>query len=424
MKLCIASYKPVWRSPGTASGFASDGGFPAQIAAISSLFDHTELVVCERSAPPDSPGIPLPANGVRVVPVPMPPGADAARKLFMLGGGGYYLARMAAQVARADAVHVILPGDIGLMGMLLALAMRKPLFARFCTAWPNSARTTRASRLTKRLMMRCAGGRNVMFATGLGEEPPDGPGGRMHWIFTASMWEAELAELERGLGRGRSSDGPSAGPGGEAAGPCRLVYVGRLAPSKGILHLLEAQARLEREAAGMPEGVCHLTLVGHGPQLDELRQRVAALGLAGRVRFAGLLDRAGVYRELAQADLFVLPSLSESFGKVIVEAMAAGLPVVSTAVGVAPTLLGTDGRLGLVVPPGDVHALARAIGTLAAEPTRRQEIAAEAHGRVRCWTLEAWADQFRRILEEAWGLPLKGSADAQVPARARGSSSA
>ena len=77
MKLCVASCKPVWRSPDAESGYATDGGFPFQMAAISSLFDQTDLIVCERPAPLDTPGTPLPQHGVRVVPLREPGGTDA-----------------------------------------------------------------------------------------------------------------------------------------------------------------------------------------------------------------------------------------------------------------------------------------------------------------------------------------------------------
>jgi hypothetical protein len=398
VRLCVASHKPVWRSRQAAGGFATDGGFPLQMEAISSLFDKTELVVCERPAPSDGSGTPLPSRGVRVVPVREPRGSDLTRKLFLAGSAAYYLARLAPHIARADVVHAVVPGDLGMLGMLLALAMRKRLFVRYCSSWQETSRTTRANRLCKQLMVRHAGGRNVMFATGLGETPPDGPGGRLKWIFATSLWAADLAALAQVPGTG--GGGPVAESTGTA--PCRLLYLGRLSPEKGLLNLLEALVRLEK-------GAVHLRLAGHGPQLGLLQEQVRHLGLDEHVRFTGLLDRAGVVRELAAADLFVLPSLTESFGKVVVEALAAGLPVIASGVGAIPTILGSDEELGLVVPPGDVDALARAIGTLAADPARRQAMRARGSHRVRDWSLEAWAAQIGAALEEAWGCALKSS---------------
>jgi hypothetical protein len=415
MRLCVASYKPVWRSREAPGGFATDGGFPYQMEAISSLFDATELIVCERPAPADSPGTRLPSRGVRVVALREPRGSDGARKLFLAGTAGYYLARIAAAVARADAVHAVVPGDFGMFGMLLALAMRKPLFARYCSSWPDTPQTTRSMRLCKQLMRRYAGGRNVMFATGLGDTPPDGPGGRMRWIFSSSLRAADLEALE--------------GASRREGATIRLLYVGRLSEEKGLLNLLEALARLEKaEGAGRRvKGVVEdrpephtlhpipytLTLAGHGPQLGALRERAAALGFGDeRVRFTGLLDRAGVQRELAAADLFVLPSLTEGFPKALVEAMAAGLPAVASGVGAIPMILGSEGAYGQVVPPGDVGALAEALAALGADLDRRAAIGDRARRRAREWTLEGWGQQIGAVLEEAWGVPLRSGVQA------------
>lgn len=395
MKLCVTSHKPVWRSPDAASGFATDGGFPFQMAAVSSLFTETELLVCERPAPREGLATPLPAERVRVVPLREPQGNDAVRKLFLAGSAPYYLARMARHVARADVVHAVVPGDVGMLGMLLAHAMRKRQFVRYCSSWPNTPQTTRASRLCKQWMVRHAGGRNVMFATGLENTPPDGSAGRVHWIFSTSLSAADLETLEKKTVRRQV-----------VSDRCRILYLGRLSSEKGVLDLLEAFARLETSPVQ-----CQLTLAGHGPQIGALRERIAALGLGQRVRFTGLLDRTGVYEELAAADLFVQPSLTESFPKALLEALAAGLPAVATRVGSTATLLGVDGTLGHLVPPGDPVALAAAIGALVTDPQRRVIMGVQARQRARNWTLEAWAAQIGAILEEAWELSLKGSLD-------------
>lgn len=401
MKLCTVSHKPVWRSAAAPSGFVTDGGFPFQMEAISSLFHQTELLVAERSAPANAPGAPLPSAGVRIVPLREPPGSDGMRKLFLAGSATYYLAQIAAHVARADVVHAVVPGDLGILGMLLAQLLRKRLFVRYCSSWPNTPQTTRACRLCKQWMARHSGGRNVMFATGLGETPPDGPGGQVRWIFSTSLHAADLEGLERVTARRES-----------LPGLCRILYVGRLSPEKGLLNLLEALAQWKaREQHGVggpaPRPCWQLTLAGHGPQGDMLQARAAALGIDARVRFTGLLDRAGVYRELAAADLFVLPSLTEGFPKALVEAMAAGLPVVASEVGAIPMIVGPDGAHGVMVPPGEPAPLAQALRSLSLDPCRRQAMGARARCRARAWTLEAWAGQIGAVLEQAWGLPLK-----------------
>lgn len=138
-------------------------------------------------------------------------------------------------------------------------------------------------------------------------------------------------------------------------GPARLLAVGLLRENKGMARLLDALAR-RASAGGRP---VVLDLVGDGPAAAELERQARALQLEDTVRFRGLLARADVARLMGEADLFVLPSLVETFGVALVEALAAGLPVVATDVGVARELV--DERSGVLVPADDVDALAAGI---------------------------------------------------------------
>ena len=145
----------------------------------------------------------------------------------------------------------------------------------------------------------------------------------------------------------------------------------RLAPWKGQHVLIEA-------LRDVPEA--HALLVGDALFGDErryadaLRRRVAEAGLAGRVHFLGF--RRDVPDLLAAVDVVVHASTApEPFGRVIVEGMLAGRPVVATAAGGALEIL-TDGETGRLVPPGDAHALGRALADLLARPHRASRVAA------------------------------------------------
>jgi glycosyltransferase involved in cell wall biosynthesis len=136
--------------------------------------------------------------------------------------------------------------------------------------------------------------------------------------------------------------------------------IGRLFWVKNYPCLLRAFARV---AAQFP--AVKLLVIGDGAERERLRQECAERGIAGRVVFAGY--RADVLDVLEVLDVFVHPSLAESFGQVIVEAFALGKPVVSTDVGIARDLV-RDGLNGFLVPPGDADALARALETLLRSP--------------------------------------------------------
>jgi len=159
-------------------------------------------------------------------------------------------------------------------------------------------------------------------------------------------------------------DAPARGP--LPRGPLHLVAVGRLAPMKGFGVLLEAMAEL-------PDA--RLTLVGDGPERAALEATAARHGVAARVRFAGALGAPGVTALLGEADVFCLPSFAEGVPVVLMEAMAARVPVVATAVNGIPELV-ADGRTGLLVAPGRAAPLVAAVRALAGDPERRRTMGA------------------------------------------------
>ncbi len=150
----------------------------------------------------------------------------------------------------------------------------------------------------------------------------------------------------------------------------RIVVVGRLAPVKAVDDVLDAAARL----AGRGVEV-ELVVIGDGPRRPDLERQAATLGLSARTTFVGALGAAQVADELARADVFVSASYAEGLPVSIMEAMAAGLPVVATQVGGVAELVET-GVTGTLVRPGDVDQLAEAVGRLLADGDRRARLGA------------------------------------------------
>ena len=135
--------------------------------------------------------------------------------------------------------------------------------------------------------------------------------------------------------------------------PLRCVYIGRLAPRKGLDEIIDAMA-VSRAS---------LVIAGSGPDESRLRLRVKELDLGKRVRFAGPAYGAEKVRLLCQADLLLLPSYSEGLPYALLEAMAAGVVPVVTRVGAIPDVVDA-GTHGLFVPLRDAQAIARALESL------------------------------------------------------------
>lgn len=157
----------------------------------------------------------------------------------------------------------------------------------------------------------------------------------------------------------------------------RILFVGRLAAVKGLPVLFDALVRL---APDFPD--LAVTLIGDGPERQGLEGEAAALGLAGMVEFAGYQGQSGVAAALAESDLLVLPSFAEGLPVVLMEALAAGLPVVTTRIAGVAELV-EDGISGFLVPPGDAAALAEKLAILLADPALRAAMGKAGRARVR-----------------------------------------
>jgi len=168
-----------------------------------------------------------------------------------------------------------------------------------------------------------------------------------------------------------------------------LVFVGRLHPVKGLMHLLDALSLL------LSDGDLNfdIILVGDGELRSALERSVAIRGLTERVRFAGEVPHSRVHEWLQAGDAFCLPSLMEGMPNVVIEAQACGLPVVASRVGGLPDMIGN--RTGILVEPAEPAYLANALKQVFRKDWNREEISREAGGQ--SW--EAVASQYLKAIE-------------------------
>jgi len=159
-----------------------------------------------------------------------------------------------------------------------------------------------------------------------------------------------------------------------------IVGLGRLVPIKGFDLLVRALAIVVSQVPS-----ARVLLVGEGPERAQLETIAASLGVARRLRLTGETTDVAPY--LAAADVGVVPSRNEGMGRVIVEAMALGRPVVATAVGGIPDVV-TDGECGRLVEPEDVDALAAALIDLGRDPALRRKLGEAAVQRAEAFSVE------------------------------------
>ena len=161
-----------------------------------------------------------------------------------------------------------------------------------------------------------------------------------------------------------------------AGSPLRLLYIGRLAPLKGIHEAIEAMALLKKDGAA-----ARLVIAGSGPDEPALRLRVRELGLRGSVHFAGPSFGEDKARLLSRSDVLLLPSYSEGLPYALLEAMAAGVVPLVTPVGAIPEVV-EDGVHGRLVAVGDVAAIAAAVAALGADRAALARMSAASRRRV------------------------------------------
>jgi len=177
--------------------------------------------------------------------------------------------------------------------------------------------------------------------------------------------------------------------------PHSLIVVGGHSPIKGLAHLLEAMRLLRSEME------LHLTIVGGSPDGKYSSGLVREHGLGDIVTFTGRITHEELVKKYSSAEIAIIPSLYEGFGFPAAEAMSCGLPVVSTTAGALPEVVGPDGEAGMLVPPADSDALAKAIRRLLSDELLRRRLGEAARRRVEThFTWDAAARNTVAVYEE------------------------
>jgi glycosyltransferase involved in cell wall biosynthesis len=204
-----------------------------------------------------------------------------------------------------------------------------------------------------------------------------------------------------------------ASPHGQSERPLTIGYVGRMLPGKGLNVLAEALEKLKDQS-------WRLLVVGDGSQREKFERQLSACGLRDRAEFTGAVTLALVPEYFRNLDMMIIPTettkrVREQFGRVIVEAMASGVPVIGSTCGAIPEVIGDA---GLVFPEGDSDALAGAVKQLLSDKGLRERLAQAGLERVKHYSWERVAEKTYALYQQVMTSMPCPSKDAKRPFRA------
>ena len=215
--------------------------------------------------------------------------------------------------------------------------------------------------------------------------------------FDGLMPRERLRKLENVVPDGRPAPDPFSDR-DEATDGVRILYLGNQYNGKNCFDLLAALSHLGPRASAWRVRIAGTSLSSVKPRLEGQIAHLRSRGIA--VETVGLVDREQKRREFAWADIFAYPTQFDGQPLVLLEALAAGLPIVSTRHGAIPDTL-RDGREALLVDPGDAAGLADALATLAADASLRRRLGAAARSRYeQSYRPARLAEDLARLLEE------------------------
>ncbi len=284
---------------------------------------------------------------------------------------------------RYDAVHLCSPGPAGVAAALVARIMELPVVGSYHTELAVYAGLRTGELGLQSGMRQLLAGFYGQCEVVLSPSPAADSS-----LRALGVGPERIGRWDRGVDIERF--GPGLRAEGAFAGEVNVLYAGRLTEEKGVDLLAKAFLAARRRDPRL-----HLVLAGGGPEEDRLRDRLGV-----HATFLGWLEGDELARAYASADIFLFASRTDTFGQVILEAQASGLPVVAVGQG-GPTALIEDGRTGLL-RPADPDALAEAVTALASQPGLRARLAWAALDEVRRRTwgraLDQLAAGYSRVL--------------------------
>ena len=354
------------------------GPYAREIDIWADLFPRLAIASPVRSGDPPGDCIPFSRSNIELVPQRETGGTTASAKLRQLLAVPSLLLGLGRAMASADAIHVRCPGNLGLLGVILAPLFSQYIVAKYTSAWAGYPTEPWTWRL-QRALLRSFWWRGPVTVYGGTSNQSE----NVISFFTSVLNEKQLARAGSAASKAKVND------------PMRLLYVGRLSVGKNVDVLISAVAALKSQGIA---STC--MIVGEGPQRPALEAQIAAFGLRDYVELVGGVSLDCVLDYYERADICVLVSESEGWGKATAEAMAFGLICIGSNQGFALEMLG-EGR-GICVPPGDVSALTAVLCAIAARPEAYESMRREAAAWASRYSLQGLQNSLRELLRIHW----------------------
>jgi len=381
MNLAVISFKQLWKS-NVDKNFYTTGGFPIQIAAVSELFDNTHLICPVRLTDKNSEDLTrIYGKNIKVLEVLSPlRGNGIIRKIKFIPWFFKNFRSLKKEIKKADAVHAIVMGDVGVIGMILSLLMKKKLFVRYCGNWYKN--DSISEKIVKRIMTLTAGGRNIMLATGAAEKSPSEINPNVNWIFSTSLNSEKIKDhnVIKSI---------------QYKNKYEMLVISRQTIEKGTHKVIRALNFLRKKFD------IELTVVGDGPDLAYFKKIANELNLNNKVKFVGQVKQSDVFKYLKSSDFYCFPSTSsEGFPKSVVEAISFGIPVLSSSVSALPYIFENGG--GLILNEPHVDDIVKKIEMLINKSGEYEKISTKAVKISKKYSIEKWKDEIKFHINKQW----------------------
>ena len=383
LKLLIISHKEIWKSHNSKNIYETSGGFPLQIRAISNLFSKTYLLCGLRNKYRLNYLTPLFGNNLNIFPIEEPPFSGYLRKISILFWLPINIKKIWSLIKYSNAVHILIPGDIGLIGLILSLIAKKPIFVRHCGTWGKNY--TYTDKFIYWILPKIANGKNIIMATGGGIDGPEKNNPNIKWIYSTSIskmeWDSTPAKNIWEIGQ-----------------ELKLISVGRLSREKNTESTILALVKLKEKIPRF-----HLDIIGDGEEMKRLKNITSNFSLDNKVTFHGNKSHEQILDALSKSHLFLFPTnVKEGFPKVLIEAMACGLPAIATRISVIPYLIEND--CGIILGDTSPDSIFEAIIKMINNPEKMALMSEKARLISKDYTLENWQDLIGSTLRKQWGI--------------------